>query len=855
MKPVTRLRKRPLAACLALALAVGLPAIAQTTASGPQRPGLRSDRAALAEGLDPHSSPSGWITFVENCDDSGPGSLRDAVANAGDPARIDLRSLACSTITLDTAIVVGAGTLYIDGPGSDLLTIDGGGSSRLFEAGDGELTLTGVRLANGYAAGDGGCIDSSGAVHLVDSLITGCHAHTGPFQARGGAISARYVGLMRSSVISNVVESDSSFAKGGGFYALYTMTFYSTIDSNEARSSFSRGFGGGLFVVQNGVVDGTAVTRNHATNAGAMSFIASSGTVAIEETTVSGNVADAFIGGIYMRPTASIMNSTIAFNCANQTEVTTGYIAAVGLELYQSVAFLSSTIVANNDLCATSRAPSGSAYDVAVRGAGAVNGDHNLVVASSAPLPADTIRGDPMLAPLADNGGHNETHALLPGSPAIDAGSDFLALPWDGRWHWFARTSGIAPDIGAFESTAAGTVRVASSCADSGAGSLRDLAAAAIAGDTIDLAHLACSRITLTTGAIILHASEARIVGPGSNLLTIDGDARDRIIDHDGSGRLELEGLAFENGYTNEVSAGGGGCVRSFGFVDATDTTFSACRARVSSDACAGGAIHAGGAALHATRITGNRCTSDDDASNGGGIAVDYELAIDNSTLTNNVAAALGATVSLGGGFFANTRADVRFSTIAGNSASIDGAGHTPILDVSASTISGNTASAQGGALSAITARIDNSTIAFNAGPNADFAAGLFVIGRADLQSSILFGNTSAGNAYDIGTYAGGPLLGSDNLVGASPSTLPPGTLRSDPLLGPLQDNGGATPTHALGENSPALDAGNNVAGFSTDQRGPGFIRVFNGRADIGAIEMQPEGVDILFANGFDPAG
>src|SRR5262249_29043734 len=146
----------------------------------------------------------------------------------------------------------------------------------------------------------------------------------------------------------------------------------------------------------------------------------------------------------------------------------------------------------------------GSAYDISVYGTGAVLGANNLIVTSSAPLPPDTIRADPMLAPLADNGGHNETHALLPGSPAIDAGNSNFALPWDGRWHWFPRVNGPAPDIGAFESDPAGTVFHASSCADSGAGSLRDLAAAAISGDTIDLTNLTCSRITLTSGAIVL---------------------------------------------------------------------------------------------------------------------------------------------------------------------------------------------------------------------------------------------------------------------------------------------------------------------------------------------------------------
>jgi hypothetical protein len=168
------------------------------------------------------------------------------------------------------------------------------------------------------------------------------------------------------------------------------------------------------------------------------------------------------------------------------------------------------------------------------------------------------------------------------------------------------------------------------------------------------------------------------------------------------------------------------------------------------------------------------------------------------------------------------------------------------------STVSGNTASVQTGGLAAGMAAISNSTVVFNTTTAAgDSAGGLFVVSRGDLESSILFGNTSGGEANDAGTLIGA-LFGADNLVGASPSALPPGTIHDDPLLGPLQNNGGLTGTHALGEGSPALDAGNNAANDATDQRGAGFARVFNGRADIGAVEMQPEGADTIFENGFD---
>jgi hypothetical protein len=80
--------------------------------------------------------------------------------------------------------------------------------------------------------------------------------------------------------------------------------------------------------------------------------------------------------------------------------------------------------------------------------------------------------------------------------------------------------------------------------------------------------------------------------------------------------------------------------------------------------------------------------------------------------------------------------------------------------------------------------------------------------------------------------------------------------LNSNPLLGPLQDNGGTTPTMALGAGSPAREAGLFNAGFfsnpATDQRGSGFAREV-GNIDIGTFEVQNRStLDPIFSNGFE---
>jgi hypothetical protein len=82
--------------------------------------------------------------------------------------------------------------------------------------------------------------------------------------------------------------------------------------------------------------------------------------------------------------------------------------------------------------------------------------------------------------------------------------------------------------------------------------------------------------------------------------------------------------------------------------------------------------------------------------------------------------------------------------------------------------------------------------------------------------------------------------LSSDDGVGYL--TGPGDQINTNPLLGPLQNNGGPTFTHALLPGSPAIDAGDPNFSLppSTDQRGCPFDRIFNGRIDMGSFETQP---------------
>jgi hypothetical protein len=186
-------------------------------------------------------------------------------------------------------------------------------------------------------------------------------------------------------------------------------------------------------------------------------------------------------------------------------------------------------------------------------------------------------------------------------------------------------------------------------------------------------------------------------------------------------------------------------------------------------------------------------------------------------------------------------------------------------LTVSNSTIASNTArggsggsggTGQGGGLwvgAGVSAQVIFSTIAINQAVSGSgyngmaTGGGVFnVQGMLQTRDTLLAGNTVNGPGTNSGPDVGGDLgsLG-HNLVGNSQGGSgfdATDLLDVDPLLGPLQDNGGLTQTTALLPGSPAIDAGDNTGAPDWDQRGPGYPRIVNGIIDIGAFEYQGDG-------------
>jgi hypothetical protein len=238
--------------------------------------------------------------------------------------------------------------------------------------------------------------------------------------------------------------------------------------------------------------------------------------------------------------------------------------------------------------------------------------------------------------------------------------------------------------------------------------------------------------------------------------------------------------------------------------------------------------------------------------------AIKYSTFSDNSAVVS--AAGGGMYYGFAGGLLVTSgSARISHSTFEANHADA-GAGlafairttPTGSVTINESTVSGNMAGIEAGAVfCGASLTLSNSTIAFNQAGSYGGGCVIAAGDTLDLESSIIADNTPSGSHYqaDLGIGSTTTIAGSNNLVKITDAAVPADTIRSDPLLGPLQDNGGATHTHAPMSGSPVIDTGNNAAGSETDQRGPSFVRVAGAAADIGAFETNP---DLIFANGFN---
>jgi hypothetical protein len=451
----------PLAACLALAL--GAPA---------------------ADAVPPHPA-----FVVQNCLDHGPGSLRQAVIDDTTGEPIDLTQLTCSQITLTTGQINVQRELQIEGPGAALLTIDGAGLDRVFNQNSTQaLFLYGMTIQNGYANSlGGGCVYSAGALALKDTVVRNCRVSDSASTAtvKGGGVSVHGTLVVNnSSIVDNEIYSALGKAFGGGASTDGEADVdHSTISGNVVSGASDRTVAvGGLDVGGALVMGYSTVSNNRAFGApaapGYIGGVRVLGGAVIAQSTISGNRADGGTGGLWLVGSASrpnqIIGSTISGNSAG--------VRIGGLELLGPTSILNSTIVFNveagssgggvyiydgfagtdieSTIIAGNTSAGGSTHNIGLgHPGGGATGANNLIGASpSVTLPADTIAGDPKLLPLNDNGGPTKTHALSPGSPAVDAGNTVSGYTVDQRGTGFPRVIGSFADIGAFEGVDADSI-------------------------------------------------------------------------------------------------------------------------------------------------------------------------------------------------------------------------------------------------------------------------------------------------------------------------------------------------------------------------------------------------------------
>jgi hypothetical protein len=274
------------------------------------------------------------------------------------------------------------------------------------------------------------------------------------------------------------------------------------------------------------------------------------------------------------------------------------------------------------------------------------------------------------------------------------------------------------------------------------------------------------------------------------------------------SGVLLVDRSVTINGAGADMLAvDGNGASRVFQIASDQTVTISGFTIRNGHAGTAGGGIDN----ESASTVTVTNCTlSGNIAGLGSGIFNGGTLTVANSTFSNNMASEGAGTYNSGAGTLTITNC-----TISGNMASLTGSASFNLgtMHMANSMLSDNSA-ALGAIHSESTLDIGNTVL--NTG-----AAG----GRIFDNSG-----TIISHGYNLCSDDGGGFL-----TGAGDQ------INTDPLLGPLQDNGGPTFTHELLSGSPAIDTGdpNFTPPPFFDQRGPGFDRVVNGRIDIGSFEVQ----------------
>ncbi len=326
---------------------------------------------------------------VTNLDDSGPGSLREALSLIAEGGTITFDpELAGGTLTLSSGQLTVDGSVTVDASAAAPVTISAGGASRVLEVQAGAVVaMNDLVVRDGVAAPQGGGILNFGELSLDRVAVTdNLENSTGTSFELGGGGIYNGDGAVLNLTDSTVSDNATVAQPGGGIYGFFNSTI------NITRSTVSGNVGGDV--------------------AGGLRSL---GTTNVINSTFSGNTSTAWHGGaMFLTDGAvTISNSTIVGNNAPGGTAGGLMVATFGAPVSVSIA---DNIIADN-----------GTYNCQIEGGGAAvltSLGGNVTTDPSCSLigsDQDVGPGGALVDVLADNGGPTLTHALLVGSPAIDA--------------------------------------------------------------------------------------------------------------------------------------------------------------------------------------------------------------------------------------------------------------------------------------------------------------------------------------------------------------------------------------------------------------------------------------------------
>lgn len=276
----------------------------------------------------------------------------------------------------------------------------------------------------------------------------------------------------------------------------------------------------------------------------------------------------------------------------------------------------------------------------------------------------------------------------------------------------------------------------------------------------------------------------------------------------------------------NSATNGGGIYNAAGGLVNVTHSTFSS----NGLSGYGGGINNADSATVNIMASTFSTNTS----TFGGGIYNEGTVTVTDSTFSGNGVLGFspyGGAIGNNGASVLNVTNSAFYGNQSGYGASIFAYGTANIVN---STFSGNVAQVVGGGIHQVSGvvTVTNSTFSGNSAVSAGAGSGVSAGPSTILRNTIVANSASGLNCYGTMTNGGNNIEDGTSCGWGSGS----GSMSStNPMLGSLGNNGGATQTHALQAGSPAIHAANVLICPASDQRG--VYRLLDGKCDVGAYE------------------